>query len=436
MRKTVLLLATMSAALMLASVVALVAVDEQAHAAFPGINGKIAFVSDRDIYTKNHRGDNVRRITDAPGLDNMPSWSADGRKIVFVHTNPFSSISTINTVNADGTGNKEVITRDLGAYNVTPAFSPSGKKIVFAMLGLGTDGLYIVNADGSNSSNPTQLTTGPTSGDSLELDAAPAWSPDGKKIAFSRSTFDTQTQTSSTSLYIINLADLSLELVVGSDLQTQVWNPDWSPDGTQITYECYYLVGESNSQRNAEICRVNADGTDVRRLTSNPANDVTPAFSPDGGKIAFASDRGGNRNLYIMNTDGTDVRQLTSNLTTVEQEPSWQPLPKPPPTERCTISGTNGRDVLHGTKEKDVICGRDGPDAIEGREGNDILRGGAGSDAIVGGAGADDLYGQKGFDSLNSRDGVEGNDAMDGGGGTDACLGDRSDTKSGCEAGA
>ena len=71
---------------------------------------------------------------------------------------------------------------------------------------------------------------------------------------------------------------------------------------------------------------INADGRGRTALTSNSAADLSPAWSPDGTKILFSSDRdGGDYDLYIMDTDGSDVAQIT-NLSGDEHSPDWQPL--------------------------------------------------------------------------------------------------------------
>ena len=67
------------------------------------------------------------------------------------------------------------------------------------------------------------------------------------------------------------------------------------------------------------------DGTKVKRLTNNPADDLDPAWSPNGKKIAFVSDRG-NLEIYTMNSDGTGVKRLTNNPAG-DLAPDWQPLP-------------------------------------------------------------------------------------------------------------
>ncbi len=94
--------------------------------------------------------------------------------------------------------------------------------------------------------------------------------------------------------------------------------PAWSPDGAKIAF------GSWREQNNYEIYVMNADGTGVTRLTSDPASDYTPFWSPDGTKIAFASDRDGNFEIYVMNADGTGVVRLT-NDGRFDLGPAWSP---------------------------------------------------------------------------------------------------------------
>jgi Tol biopolymer transport system component/Ca2+-binding RTX toxin-like protein len=98
-------------------------------------------------------------------------------------------------------------------------------------------------------------------------------------------------------------------------------HPSFSPDGTKIVFTTsrFQSPGEVN---NFEIAIMNVDGTDIRRLTTSPGIDTEPVFSPDGTRIAFASDRSGNLDIYSMKVDGTDLRQLTNNSDN-ENEPAW-----------------------------------------------------------------------------------------------------------------
>ena len=78
---------------------------------------------------------------------------------------------------------------------------------------------------------------------------------------------------------------------------------------------------------NAEIYVMNPDGSGQRRLTNEKAADNTPAFSPDGRRIAFVSQRGGGRDIYVMNADGTEQKRLTdfTKLGLAAANPSWSP---------------------------------------------------------------------------------------------------------------
>jgi len=106
----------------------------------------------------------------------------------------------------------------------------------------------------------------------------------------------------------------------GSDVQRLTESPGrdgfpaWSPDGSRIAYECE--VGE--------ICVMNADGTNHVNLTNNPAVDGRPRWSPDGSRIAFISDREGDFDIYVMNSDGGQITNLTKHPA-FDGGHSWSP---------------------------------------------------------------------------------------------------------------
>ena len=107
--------------------------------------------------------------------------------------------------------------------------------------------------------------------------------------------------------------------------------PSWSPDGRHIAFI-------SDRGGNFGVYVMNADGSDVRQLTDGSANDVLPRWSSDGRRIAcrsdchshsysvahFASDRDGNFEIYAMNADGSDLARLTDNSAN-DEVPSWSP---------------------------------------------------------------------------------------------------------------
>jgi Tol biopolymer transport system component/agmatine/peptidylarginine deiminase len=183
------------------------------------------------------------------------------------------------------------------------AFPGSNGKIAFDSQrdpGFNFD-IYSMNADGSGQ---TSLTSDP------EDDFAPAWSPDGSKIAFY--TF----RNGSAEVWVMN-ANGSGQAGLTNQATAPNSQPAWSPDGAKIVF-----VSRRNG--NDEIYTMNANGTSPTRLTNNTASEEEPAFSPDGTKIAFVSDRDGNREIYTMNADGTSQTRLTNDAAD-DYAPNWSP---------------------------------------------------------------------------------------------------------------
>lgn len=82
-------------------------------------------------------------------------------------------------------------------------------------------------------------------------------------------------------------------------------DPTWSPDGTKVAFA-------SNQDGDWNIYVIDLATDEVKRLTGDSANDVAPAWSPDGNQISFSSDRNGDWEIYVMRADGTDVKPLTT----------------------------------------------------------------------------------------------------------------------------
>ncbi|MGH7528130.1 MAG: TolB family protein, partial [Gemmatimonadales bacterium] len=101
--------------------------------------------------------------------------------------------------------------------------------------------------------------------------------------------------------------------------------PAWSPDGTRISFAS---DRDGVVFGNSEINVMNADGTGVTQLTQDAvdldANDHGSAWSPAGDRIALESDRAGNRDIYVMNADGTGLTNLTNNPA-LDARPAWSP---------------------------------------------------------------------------------------------------------------
>lgn len=109
-------------------------------------------------------------------------------------------------------------------------------------------------------------------------------------------------------------------------------DPAWSPDGTRLAFA-------SDRDGVLGVYVMHADGSAVTRLTTPDVRASRPAWSPDGGRIAFAGERDGNTDVYVMQADGTNVARLTTHLA-VDGDPAWSP-------DGSRIAFSSGRDGGH-----------------------------------------------------------------------------------------
>ncbi len=145
-------------------------------------------------------------------------------------------------------------------------------------------------------------------------DAEPDWSPDGRVIAFisgSRrgNNFEIFTRD-------INGGEPRLILPTRGDAMNT--SPRYSPDGKRIAFA-------TNRDGNFEVYVADADGQNPLNITNHPSNDAAPSWSPDGKQIAFASDRMGTFGIYVMDADGSNVRVIFDAPNEMDFRPSFSP---------------------------------------------------------------------------------------------------------------
>jgi Tol biopolymer transport system component len=119
-------------------------------------------------------------------------------------------------------------------------------------------------------------------------------------------------------IYLMNADGGDAKYLAGKPEATDI-APAWSPDGRWIAFI------SSGPEGTFDIQRVRPDGSELSNLTHDPANEDTFDWSPDGTQILFASDRGGDYDLYVMNADGSGVRRLTRTGKQDEVAPVWSP---------------------------------------------------------------------------------------------------------------
>jgi TolB protein len=194
-------------------------------------------------------------------------------------------------VRADGTGARLLLRR-----GYAPAWSPDGSRLAFVSRRSGDEEIYVARADGSR---PQRVTRSPGP------DLSPAWSPDGRQLAWSRDR----------EIWTMRADGGGKRRVVA---KAQAWHEHHSP-----TWHGRMIVYSSNrvSNFNGELFRVGlggpVSGTGTKRLTFTKGSDSVlgddgmPDFSPDGKRIVFTSNRDRNGEVYVMNADGAKQRRVT-----------------------------------------------------------------------------------------------------------------------------
>jgi len=255
----------------------------------------------------------------------FPSFSSDGSQLICNDKTAGIMINKIMRMNANDGTHRSILFGDSVKSALAPAYSPKGDKIAFgfghffqAHMGPAIADIAVVNSDGSG----LKILT-----DGKGNYGFPSWSPDGRKIVYRAAT---------DSVKGLLIVDVETGKITTLTRDSHDNFPGWSPNGDLIAFT-------SKRENNYDIYTIKPDGTGLKRLTTDQANDAHSAWSPDGKWIAFASGSGGFKDesalhplnpqpygeICVMRADGSDKRELTDNQYE-EATPAWMPMKRLP----------------------------------------------------------------------------------------------------------
>ncbi len=255
--------------------------------------------------------------------DGSPDLSPDGRSIVFwrcrhaLNCDQLGADVNIWTMHADGTGQKRLTdcdnTRCIGA--VDPSFSPDGRRIVFVedrydAHQVNFNNVFVMDSDG------THLRQITTSAPDNPPAGQPHFSPDGKFVVFQRETADGSGQR----LMIVRADGTGQRALLPN---ADAFAPAWSPDGTRIAFTLIRHATDGSVR--VDVATVHPDGTGLKLLTHDSPDvaSVQPDYSPTGTRIVYTHALQASCQLAITDPAGARPRVLPAAATDCYIDASW-----------------------------------------------------------------------------------------------------------------
>jgi Tol biopolymer transport system component len=284
-----------------------------------GGSADIAFASNRSgsnqIWLVNLESGELFQVTDVSGGACQPSWSPDGRRLVFISpcikNQQSYDGSSLYVINADGSGFAPLNSSPLGDYD--PDWHPTENKIAFTTIrDFGRPQIWVMDLDTGEAKNIS---------DNVVNDFQPAWSPDGETIVFS------STRLGPTELWVMGPDGEDQSEFSRSDTKTDI-DAVWSPDGALVIFT---QLKPSGLGRPRLFVAPWKDGDPAERgrnefqLTETDAGMKEADYSPDGFWVVFTSNPSGpNHDIYVMRSNGTDIQQITEDEG-LDFDPAWRP---------------------------------------------------------------------------------------------------------------
>ena len=263
---------------------------------------KVLFVSNsggnKEIYIADYDGRNSMKLTRNRSINLSPQWSPDGKKMLYVSYKKGTPAMYLLDLT---TGRDEQLSSKSG-INISGRFSPDGNKVALTLSGEKSPELSILDL---NTKEYKKLT------DNHGIDVSPAWSPDGSKLAY------VSDGSGNPHIYVLDLLTKNTKRITFNGKYNS--SPAWSPDGRQIAF------ARSDSGK-FNIWTIRPDGTGLAQLTFEGDN-RNPSWSPDGRYIVYSSAARGSASLKIMRSDGAEIMKLNTGIGG-ERAPAWSPYLK------------------------------------------------------------------------------------------------------------
>jgi serine/threonine-protein kinase len=279
------------------------------------------------------------QLTDAAGVETSPSLSPDGESFAYASNERGSSDIYVQRV---GGRNPVLVAGDSAVDEVWPAYSPDGRQIAYNHKG---GGIFVAGATGESARRVTTF------------GSYPAWSPDAKQLVFSSEEVETPYNTLGTgTLWTVDVSGKTPSQVTIDRNEARdfgVYQPAWSPNGSRIAY--WVNIG---GQRDLESVPVSG-GIPVK-ITDDIALDWAPVWAPDGKHIYFASDRGGAMGLWRVAIDEASGRTNGSPEPIAAGVDVDMDLPHLSRDGRALIFRSKIESVNPASVEFDPVAGRIG----------------------------------------------------------------------------